>query len=130
MLYFRLVVNITNTMVWGKRIAESAYKQLRVTVQTGDIYKKKDNPFPLFHNCCFKDNVSFFYYRMFCIFTDFLVVVGQRVIKWMYVEYRAGKNEQIALAFWHAHSCESVRKDCHFTSILKPNCEELSAPLT
>jgi hypothetical protein len=44
----------------------------------------------------------------------------------MDVEYGAGKNEQIALAFWHALSCENVRKDCYFTDILKPTGEELS----
>ena len=43
----------------------------------------------------------------------------------MYVEYGARKNEQIALEFWHAHSRESVRKDCHFTDVVKPSGEEL-----
>ena len=43
----------------------------------------------------------------------------------MYVEYGAGKNEQIALGFWRAHSCESVRKHCHFTDVVKLSGEEL-----
>jgi hypothetical protein len=46
------------------------------------------------------------------ILTDFLVVVGQRVIKLTDV-----KNEQIALVYWHAQSCETVRIDCHITDI-------------
>jgi len=43
----------------------------------------------------------------------------------MYVDYGAGNNEQIALDFWHALSCESVRKDSHLTDVVKLSGEEL-----